>query len=122
MRLLADTSVWIDHFRGSGCLTGFLQEDAVVMHPLIVGELACGSLVHRDRTLADLRDRPLAVPVDGEDVHYLIESRQLWGKGIGWIDATLLATALLGGYQLWTLDKRLAEVARQLGIPGPPRD
>ncbi|MDX2181015.1 MAG: PIN domain-containing protein [Bryobacteraceae bacterium] len=121
MNLLVDTSVWIDHFRRNSFHDLLAQGDRVVMHPGVLGELACGTLPNRARTVAALRWVFPAVAVNDEDVHYLIESRGLWGKGIGWVDAALLAAALLGKYEFWTYDKRLDAVARQLGIPTLPR-
>jgi hypothetical protein len=121
VKLLADTSVWIDHFRRPILQDFIAEEGRIVMHGSVIGELACGTLPNRLKTLQALRDFEETVAVNDDDVHYLIESRQLWGKGIGWVDATLLTTALLGKYELWTHDKRLHGVARQLGIPTLPR-
>jgi hypothetical protein len=102
LKLLADTSVWIDHFRRRILEDFIAEEGRIVMRGCVIGELACGTLPNRPQTLAALRDFEETVVVDDEDVHYLIESRELWGKGIGWAD--------YGGAsrQVTTLDLRQA--------------
>jgi predicted nucleic acid-binding protein len=118
MMILADTSVWISHFRGSDRrLQTLLDEGGVLMHPVVIGELACGNLPRRSRTLIDLQSLPpVASIADVEETMFVIESRNLWGKGIGWADGQLVASALLSGCELWTLDKRLREIAVALRI------
>jgi len=113
--LLADTSVWIHHFRyGDAELTSALSEGLVFMHPFVSGELACGNLKDRAGVMADLGDLQVAVVASSEEVLELIERRKLWGRGLGWIDMHLLASALLSSCALWTLDKKLGEAAREL--------
>jgi predicted nucleic acid-binding protein len=115
--LLADTSVWIHHFRyGDVELAKALSEGLVYMHPFVSGELACGNLKGRADVMADLGDLPEAVVASSAEVLELIERRKLWGRGLGWIDMHLLASALLTPCVLWTLDKGLGETARGLGI------
>jgi predicted nucleic acid-binding protein len=110
--ILVDTSVWIAHFRkGSPPLARLLSSLWVLVHPFVVGELACGHLRNRDRILSDLEALPTAVSATHAEVMRLIESRRLAGLGIGWIDAHLLASALLSNCQLWTLDSRLLRAA-----------
>lgn len=112
--ILVDTSVWIDHLRnGNDRLVALLDEAMVTTHPFVIGELACGNLANRARVLTLLHNLPsVSVATDAEVLFY-IEQRQLMGRGIGYIDAHLLAaTALTGSTGLWTLDKRLAEVER----------
>jgi predicted nucleic acid-binding protein len=117
MKVLVDTSVWIAHFRQSDSrLQAVLSSGAVLMHPAVVGELACGNLNRRGKLLADLLKLPAAAEADPEDIMFVIESRRLWGKGIGWTDAQLIASALLTGCALWTHDKQLRAVAGALGI------
>lgn len=117
MKVLVDTSVWIAHFqRGDPRFQALLSDGSVLIHPAVVGELACGNLARRARVLSDLRKLPAAAEADQEDILFVIESRRLWGKGIGWSDAQLIASALLTGCQLWTHDKRLHAVAAGLGI------
>ena len=114
---LVDTSVWIAHFRQAGSRLGeLLSEGSVVVHPFVLGELACGNWKHRARILGDLETLPAAVSATHEEVLRLVEDRKLWGLGIGWIDAHLLASALLSNCQLWTLDERLERVATTTGV------
>jgi predicted nucleic acid-binding protein len=115
--VLADTSVWIQHFRrGEPTLVDLLEEGLVLMHPFISGELACGNLKNRAAILSDLQALPQAAVAFHAEVLQLIEERPLWGRGLGWIDLHLLAAALLAGCGLWTLDKRLARAAKELGL------
>jgi len=115
--VLADTSVWIQHFRhGEPALADRLTEGLVLMHPLIAGELACGNLKHRAAVLADLQTLPAASIASPAEVLQFLEDRRLWGRGLGWIDLHLLASAVLSKCQLWTFDKRLAEAGRELRL------
>jgi len=115
--ILADTSVWIAHFRqGSPGLSELLNRGLALTHPLIVGELACGNLRNRSRILTDLQTLPSAASATHDDVMQLIEARKLWGVGIGWIDGHLLASALLSTCRLWTLDRRLVRAATVAGV------
>jgi hypothetical protein len=115
--ILVDTSVWIAHFRIGGSKLGDLLNQALVMvHPFVMGELACGNLKRRTRILIDLEALPAAVCATHEEVMRLVEVRKLWGLGIGWIDAHLLASALLSNCQLWTLDGKLARAAAAVGV------
>jgi hypothetical protein len=115
--ILVDTSVWIEHFRsGSPKLSRALDDSLVLMHPFVVGELACGGFRDRARVLSDLAALPAVDAAEQNEVLHLIDDRRLWGKGIGWIDAHLLASALLSGCGLWTLDRRLNRIAGALGL------
>jgi predicted nucleic acid-binding protein len=115
--ILADTSVWIDHFRrGTGALAAELELGRLVMHPFVLGELALGSLRDRAATLELLRNLAACTVASDDEVHFLIESRRLMSRGLGWIDAHLLASVAISGGQLWTLDRRLHEAARSLGL------
>ena len=115
--VLVDTSVWVDHFRkGEALLQDLLSAGRVVTHPFVIGELACGHLSGRDAILKHLSQLPLVPSAANEEVMTLIERHRLGGKGLGWIDAHLLASALLGGVPLWTRDRSLAAVAKTLGI------
>lgn len=117
MTVLADTSVWIQHFRaGESTLAFHLSEGHVLMHPFILGELACSNFKNRHSTLFNLNALPTARMALGEEVLELIARHRLWGKGLGWIDIHLLASALLSRSAFWTLDKRLAQAAIQLGL------
>ncbi|MGD0228163.1 MAG: PIN domain-containing protein [Terriglobia bacterium] len=115
--ILVDTSVWIDHFRAGGSKLGdLLRQTLVMVHPFVVGELACGNLNARARILGDLEALPSAVSATHEEVIRLVEARKLWGLGIGWIDVHLLASALLSNCQLWTLDGKLVQAAAVAGV------
>ena len=116
--ILADTSVWIDHMRGRRSrFSAALENDLVLVHPFVIGELACGNLRDRNEVLALLHDLPLAVAATDAEVLAFIERRKLMGRGLGYIDVHLLASAALSGTaRLWTHDRRLAAVAAQLGL------
>ena len=115
--ILADTSVWINHFRkGNKKLATLLNEGQVSCHRYIVGELACGNIQNRDEILTLLGALPGVQVADHEEIIHFISSHKLHGKGIGLIDAHLLASTLLSGSMLWTLDKALASMAKTLKI------
>src|ERR1700733_8860677 len=102
--VLVDSSVWIEHFRkGQPQLATLLNDASVLMHPFILGELSCGNLKNRADILRDLEDLPQAVAATHEETLGLMSKRKLWGRGIGWIDAHLVASALLSHCRLWTL-------------------
>jgi predicted nucleic acid-binding protein len=117
---LVDTSVWIGHFRAADPrLIGLLEEGEVLIHPHVLGELACGSLKDRSTVLDYLGRLPSAeIARDGEVLH-LIENRSLYGRGLGWTDGHLLASARLSHCALWTKDRPLASAAEALGIARP---
>ena len=116
--ILVDTSVWVDHLRSADAeLADALERGAVVMHPFVVGELACGNLNDRAAILELLRDLPPALTADSDEVLGFIERHRLHGKGIGYVDAHLLASiALTDDSKLWTGDKRLRAVAQGLAM------
>ncbi len=116
--ILVDTSVWIDHLRGGAPhLAWLLQDGQVLLHPWVIGELALGRLSRREEILGLLRNLPRVKTATAGEVLTLIDSRQLFGLGIGYVDVHLLAaTMLTPGTVLWTRDKRLAEVASHCGI------
>lgn len=115
--MLVDTSVWIGHLRaGSDRLKALLLDGQVLCHPFIVGELACGTLHNRGEILNLLKALPDAQLLADEEVQSFLESRHLYGSGLGWVDAHLLASTLLTGCTLWTLDKPLRSAATALGI------
>ena len=119
--ILVDTSVWVDHLRRADAgLTDLLERGTVLMHPFVVGEVACGSLADRPAVLDLLQELPMAAVADPDEILTFIERRGLHGKGIGLIDAHLLAsTALTAGARLWTRDKRLRAVAEALACDHP---
>jgi predicted nucleic acid-binding protein len=117
--LLVDTSVWVDHLRrGDADLARRLEEGEVLMHRLVVEELACGALTRRGEILALLETLPRAPEAEhGEFLHF-VERRGLAGTGLGAVDAHLLASAKLARARLWTRDAALARAAARLGIGG----
>jgi predicted nucleic acid-binding protein len=115
--ILVDTSVWIEHLRaGSNRLRALLFDEQVLCHPFIVGELACGALQKRSDILTMLKALPEAHLVEHQEVLSFLEARRLYGRGIGWVDAHLLASTLLTGCTLWTLDKPLRRAAAALNV------
>ena len=118
--MLVDTSVWIDFFRGArraARLGPLLEENEVVIHPWVVGELALGTLGRkRQEILVDLQRLPPAAVVPDREILELAEARRLHGRGIGWVDTHLLGSALVSGVPIWSFDRRLAEVASELGL------
>jgi predicted nucleic acid-binding protein len=114
--ILVDTSVWVDHLRaGNPALEAALAAGSVLGHPHVLGELACGNLRHRARVLALLADLPPAVEATHEEALACIERNRLHGKGMGWTDVHLLASALLTPAHLWTLDAALGREAARVG-------
>ncbi len=111
--ILVDTSVWIDHFRsGDTEFASLLQIGQVLAHPWVTGEIALGHLSRRSEILGLLNNLPQAKSATETEVLTLIDGHQLFGLGIGYVDAHLLAaTMLTAGARLWTRDKRLAAVA-----------
>lgn len=116
--ILLDTSVWIDHLRqGDAKVASALQSGLVLTHPFVIGELACGQLKSRAEILGLLAALPQARVAQEQEVLFFIERHGLMGRGIGYIDAHLLtATALTEGARLWTRDKRLDSLARELEL------
>ena len=118
--ILVDTSVWVDHLRASDAqLAALLNGRAVVMHPFVIGELACGNLSNRALTLGLLNNLPCAAVAQPDEVLVYVERHRLQGKGIGYVDVHLLASVAIASNQLWTRDKRLLAVARDLGCAMP---
>lgn len=115
--ILVDTSVWVNHFRqGDPRLSKALADGHVLMHPFVVGEIACGNLRSRPNVLGDLQRLPSAIAADHEEVLGFLERYRLFGAGITWIDAHLLASARLSHCRLWTLDTRLLTAATKLQL------
>jgi len=111
---LVDTSVWVQHLRyGNDQLRLLLDHGEVLCHPFIVGELACGSLTHRHEILDLLNALPAAAIAEHEEVLHFLTHRQLYGRGLGWIDLHLLASASMSKASLWTIDRALKRAAEQ---------
>jgi predicted nucleic acid-binding protein len=114
---LVDTSVWVSHLRqGNIKLEILLNNGEVFCHPFIIGELACGNMKNRSEILVLLQTLPTTVQAEHEDVMHFIENNRLMGKGLGYIDVHLLVSALLTGVPLWSLDRKLNEMAVKLGM------
>lgn len=118
MKILADTSIWIDHFRrGDARLKEFLDRGDVIMHPFVIGELVLGRVPRISEMIDDLGSLPKAILASPDEVLEFIARRKLPGSGIGYVDAHLLAaTALTPGAAVWTRDKRLSAAARSLTL------
>lgn len=115
--VLVDTSIWIKHLgKGLPKLVDLLTSGQVLMHSMVIGELACGSLKNRDEILELLKNLPRSQHASDNEVLHLIETRKLMSLGIGYIDMHLLAATLLGGDQIWTADTKLAGAASALKI------
>ncbi len=115
--ILVDASVWVDHLRSADAqLADLLERQQVAMHPLVMGEIACGSLKKRASIFELLTELPMAVVAEADEVLGFIERHGLYGKGIGYVDAHLIASAALTeDATLWTRDKRLLAVAQKMG-------
>ncbi|MFO1219484.1 MAG: PIN domain-containing protein [Burkholderiaceae bacterium] len=116
--ILVDTSVWVDHLRrGDARLAALLTSASVLIHPFVIGEIACSSLADRKTVLGLLQDLPSTAVAEPAEALAFIERHKLYGKGIGYVDVHLLAAAALtGGARLWTRDKRLDAAADALGL------
>ncbi len=115
--VLVDTSIWVSHLRkGNAKLGKLLNHGMVVCHPFIIGELACGNIKNRGEILSLLQALPMAIQAEHEEVMKLIEDQALMGKGLGYGDVHLLASALLSGVPIWTYDKKLLGVSKILGL------
>ncbi|MDE0144696.1 MAG: type II toxin-antitoxin system VapC family toxin [Nitrospira sp.] len=116
--ILIDTSVWIEHLRkGNRALAHLLNNNQVLIHPFVIGEIACGTLADRDEVLARLKDLPALPKADESEALYCIERHQLMGLGLGYIDVHLLtATLLAPPTQLWTQDNRLKAAAKKMNL------
>lgn len=118
MKVLADTSVWVAHFKQpNALLSAMLGADQVMMHPMVLGEIACGTPPDRKRTLVDLATLGQVNLATVDEVVAFVERERLYGRGCGLVDLILLASTLMTlGALLWTVDKRLADLAEPLGV------
>jgi len=116
--ILVDTSIWIDHLRQANpLLSQLLTSQQVMQHSMIIGELACGNLSNRKQLISLWQQLPSANEATHEEVIHSIEQKQWMGRGIGWVDAHLLASVLLTPHtSLWTNDSRLKKLAQQQHI------
>jgi predicted nucleic acid-binding protein len=120
--ILVDTSVWVEHLRaGDKMLAALLDAGRVLAHPFVIGELALGELRQRELVLETMRNLPQSGAATDEEVLHFIGRHRLFGSGIGYVDAHLLAAVLLSSASaLWTRDKRLLGVADRLGLAAVP--
>lgn len=119
--VLVDTSVWVAHLReGNVGLEELLNKGRVACHPFIIGELACGNLKNRSLILSLLNSLPRTIVAEHEEVIQFIENKNLMGKGLGYVDVHLLASAVLTGVPLWTRDRKLDEISVRLGTYHQP--
>jgi len=115
--ILVDTSIWIDHFSLRGQhMQSLLEADLILMHPWIIGELACVHLSSRASTIYFLQRLPAIPAVTSDEVLFMIEQHTLFGRGVSYVDMHLLASARLHGATLWSRDKRLVKAATDLQI------
>jgi len=115
--ILADTSIWIDHLRhGNSRLSQFLLDGEVLSHPFVIGELACGLLTKRARILSLLEALPKVTIAEHSEVLRLVDKERLHGRGLGWIDMHLLASAALTPSPIWRLERALLRVATAMGV------
>ena len=116
--ILVDTSVWINHLRvANPRLVSLLNRNRILIHPMVIGELACGNVSNRVEVFSLLRSLPQVSDATDAETVFFIERHRLMGRGIGYIDAHLLAAAVMAApTQLWTADRRLMEVAGELGV------
>ena len=121
--MLVDTSVWVNHLRsGLHSLAAALENSEVMIHPWVIGELACGNLRDRNHVLDLMRSLPAATVATDAEVLRLIEQEQLMGRGIRYVDAHLLASTRLSRCRLWTDDHRLRNLALELGVGMQPTE
>lgn len=120
--VLVDTSVWVDHFRRrNDVLVDLLELDLVMAHPLVLGEIACGTPPNRAQTLIDLDGLQQTQQASVREVMAFVERERLFGMGCGLVDMLLLASTMMTpGAELWTLDKRLCELAERFGVMHRP--
>jgi predicted nucleic acid-binding protein len=122
--ILVDTSIWVEMFRRGRCkaeLATLIGNDQLCTHPFVVAELACGYLPARQRALLELDNLTALPTISTADVRYMIETRGLSSKGIGFIDAQLMASCIAThGTQIWTIDRPLGRIAESLGLRATP--
>ena len=117
MRVLVDTSVWIDHFhRADPQLQAWLRAGMIWTHTVVIGELAAGRLKHRTEILRHLQKLPRADEIVLPEGLHLLDAHQLAGRGLSWADVQLLAAAQIDRLTLWTRDRALGTAAKELGL------
>ncbi|MBN1781013.1 type II toxin-antitoxin system VapC family toxin [bacterium] len=112
--VLVDTSIWIDHCRNNyDQLAGLLNDGEVFCHPFIIGKLACGNLKNRKEIIAALQALPTTIVLEHEEIMFFIEINKIMGKGLGYIDISILASSLVTGISLWTFDQKLYAMTKR---------
>jgi len=115
--ILVDTSIWVNHLRRhDAVLAAHLEAGEVLCHPYVIGEIALGLLKRRHEVLELLAALPSAVLVSHHEAMTFVEQRSLAGRGVGWVDIHLAASAVVSRAKLWTADRRLADVTRFLRL------
>ncbi|HUP17314.1 MAG TPA: PIN domain-containing protein [Acidimicrobiia bacterium] len=115
--MIVDTSVWVQHLRkGEPRLREYLDDGIVMVHPCVIGELACGNIHNRSEVLSLLASLLTTHVVADDELLHFVETEGLYGRGMGWVDIHLLASARVSGVRLWTRDRRLGEAALALGV------
>lgn len=115
--VIVDTSIWVNHLRkGDKHLEKLLLDAEVICHEFVIGELACGNLKNRTEILSLLQSLPHSPTVDPQEFHYFIDKHQLMGRGIGFVDVHLLASAQLSRLPIWTADNKLTAVSEDLQL------
>ena len=118
--VLVDTSIWISHLRyGNSRLQKLLEDGRVVIHPFIIGELACGNISNRTEIISLMQSLPMLDIIEHEELLLFIEQNQIMGKGLGFVDVHLMAAARLAGIPLWTQDKKFKQTCSRLSIDFP---
>ena len=115
--VVVDTSVWVSHLRvGKPGLASLLEDAEVVCHPYVVGELACGNLKNRKDILSLLEALPVTPAITQDEFMHFLQAQKLAGKGLGFVDVHLLASACLSRMPIWTQDSKLRNCARELKL------
>lgn len=121
--ILLDTSVWVDHLRfGDALVVQVLESGHGAAHAFVIGELACGNLKSRASVIGLLQALPQLPTATDDEVLYFIDKHKLMGRGIGYVDAHLLAASTISGSLLWTRDKQLKGIATERGVAYPEGD
>ena len=115
--VIVDTSIWINHLRkGDKHLEKLLLDAEVICHEFVIGELACGNLKNRNEIISLLQSLPHSPTVDHQEFLYFVEKHRLMGRGIGFVDVHLLASAQLAKLPIWTADTKLRTVSKNLEL------
>lgn len=120
-RVLVDTSVWVEHFRrGSEELLSLVEADRIIMHDFVIGELTLGTIPRGHPAGIELLEAPRAMHASHDEAMLFVRRHRLEAAGVGWVDVHLLASAVLSGASVWTMDRRMGMVARAIGVAHKP--